>query len=171
MGGKMEAPAFKWFMELCVKAYLAVRPYSNSLIYLVQVNSDQCRPLKCMLNLLVDVGYGPSLFPRSDDWATQAETSAECKRERGCRVSIRLSFLCHQLINFEVSFCQLLWGYWKFWGEISFLFDLVPSASCVGWFVTVFCIGKPMSMTNSCTIKTTFTVPDCGHVVVKEPGC
>ena len=67
MGGKMEAPAFKWFMELCVKAYLAVRPYSNSLIYLVQVNSDQFRPLKYTMNLLVDVGHGPALFPRSDD--------------------------------------------------------------------------------------------------------
>ena len=45
MGGRMEAPAFKWFMELCVKAYLAVRPYSNSLIYLVQVTFGLFLPL------------------------------------------------------------------------------------------------------------------------------
>ena len=108
MGGKMEAPAFKWFMELCVKAYLAVRPYSNSLIYLVQVNSDQCRPLKCMLNLLVDVGHGPALFPRSDDWTIEAEASAECKRERGRRVSIPLSFLCHHLIHFWSFFLPII---------------------------------------------------------------
>ena len=34
----------RWFEELCVKAYLVIRPYTNSLIYLVQLMLDTGLP-------------------------------------------------------------------------------------------------------------------------------
>lgn len=44
MGGKMDSPAFQWFQRLCVHAYLAVRPYRETIITLVSLLLDTGLP-------------------------------------------------------------------------------------------------------------------------------
>lgn len=37
MGGDENSKPFKWFVDLCVKAYLSVRPYQESIVSLVSL--------------------------------------------------------------------------------------------------------------------------------------
>ncbi|KAI9297042.1 hypothetical protein K502DRAFT_301430 [Neoconidiobolus thromboides FSU 785] len=44
MGGSSTSQPYRWFTELCIKAYLAIRPYANEIIQVVQLMLDSGLP-------------------------------------------------------------------------------------------------------------------------------
>lgn len=55
MGGSIESQAYRWFEELCVKSFLAARPYCEQLAHLVLLMLDSGYVLTIYTSLLYDV--------------------------------------------------------------------------------------------------------------------
>jgi phosphatidylinositol kinase/protein kinase (PI-3 family) len=65
MGGDVDSPLYQEYSRLCVKAYLACRPYAEEIVEMVSLMSDSSLP--CFKGIFVSLFLGESTIRKLRD--------------------------------------------------------------------------------------------------------